>query len=415
MILLLYIASLAIISTGCFIFGFHILLKDRSSKINRLFFLNSMLLNGVIVFTLLIQFADEAYNAAVLQSIYNIVLILFLLESLYFNIIFTRQKLKPFTALVLSLYALIVFIIFIIRGPDFFELTRVKGVWVYELVNNYFWFLIYSPLLIIIAVLMLHTLYKYSRTAELIKEKKQAKAIMLGILAACSGGFCFLMIFPALNIYRAPLLTPYFFAVYLYGVFYAMIKYKFLSFSIEDIAYEILWYIEDIVIILKPDKTVMDVNNNLSIALPGEPESYCGRNLSELIEYDEEFVIKLDKLIAGEISSFKDRIVYKNEPESIIADASISRVLDNFGDFEAILIVSRENRGIKQFRQYFKITAREMEIVDLAISGITNRDIAEKLQIAERTVEAHLNNIYNKMGINNKIELYRVAGEFSIH
>ena len=128
MILLFYIASLAIISTGCFIFGFHILLKDRTSKVNRLFFINSMLLNGVIVFTLLIQFADEAYNAAVLQSVYNIVLILFLLESLYFNIIFTRQKLNQFTALLLSLYSVFVFVVFILHGPDYFELTRVRGV-----------------------------------------------------------------------------------------------------------------------------------------------------------------------------------------------------------------------------------------------------------------------------------------------
>ena len=34
-----------------------------------------------------------------------------------------------------------------------------------------------------------------------------------------------------------------------------------------------------------------------------------------------------------------------------------------------------------------------------------NKEIAEQLGISQRTVEAHKNNLYRKLGINNTIEL----------
>lgn len=412
--LLFYIASFAVIATGCFILGFYILSNDRSSRINRLFFLNSILLNAVILFTIFTQLPDEIYYVKLFQSIYNIILILFLIESLYFNLVFTKQKLNHFSAVLLSLFSGIVFVIFIIYGQNLFYITKVNGLWVYELVNFRFWFFLYTPLLFLIAALMLFYLFRFSRNALLNKEKIQAKTIMISISAACACGFCFLMIFPVFGIYKIPLLTPYFFAVYLFGVFYAINRYRFLSFGIKDISNEVLSYIKDIIIIMKPDKTIMDSNSNFSLLLGQNSDFFAGRDIMELIEYNESFSGALDELIEGKINSFSSRIVYKNQPENIVTDSSVLRIQDKFGDFAAILIVSMENRGVSQFRKHFKITEREMEIIYLTTSGLTNKDISEKLKIAERTVETHLGNIYNKLGINNKVELLRITGEFSV-
>jgi DNA-binding CsgD family transcriptional regulator len=261
---------------------------------------------------------------------------------------------------------------------------------------------------------MLFYLFRFSRNALLKKEKIQAKTIMISISAACVFGFCFLMIFPVFGIYKIPLLTPYFFAVYLFGVFHAMNRYRFLSFGIKDISNEVLSYIKDIIIIMKPDKTIMDSNSNLSLLLSQNSDYFRGRDIMDLIEHNESFSGALDELIEGKINSFSSRIVYKNQPENIVTDSSVLRIEDKFGDFAAILIVSMENRGVSQFRKHFKITEREMEIIYHTTSGLTNKDISEKLKITERTVETHLGNIYNKLGVNNKVELLRVTGEFSI-
>jgi len=51
------------------------------------------------------------------------------------------------------------------------------------------------------------------------------------------------------------------------------------------------------------------------------------------------------------------------------------------------------------------LSAREMEIVRLAATSHHNREIAETLHIAEGTVKVHLHNIYEKLGIDGRVEL----------
>jgi predicted ATPase/DNA-binding CsgD family transcriptional regulator len=52
-----------------------------------------------------------------------------------------------------------------------------------------------------------------------------------------------------------------------------------------------------------------------------------------------------------------------------------------------------------------QLTFREAEIADLAARGMSNRSIAEHLFISKRTVDAHLDHIYAKLGISSRVEL----------
>ena len=53
------------------------------------------------------------------------------------------------------------------------------------------------------------------------------------------------------------------------------------------------------------------------------------------------------------------------------------------------------------------LTAREREIAELIAAGRTNREVAEQLVLSIRTVEAHLRNIYGKLGVRSRVELAR--------
>ncbi len=52
-----------------------------------------------------------------------------------------------------------------------------------------------------------------------------------------------------------------------------------------------------------------------------------------------------------------------------------------------------------------QLTPRESEVVDLVISGCRNREISERLAISEKTVKAHLSNIFAKLGVRDRLEL----------
>lgn len=50
------------------------------------------------------------------------------------------------------------------------------------------------------------------------------------------------------------------------------------------------------------------------------------------------------------------------------------------------------------------LTDREMGVLRLAAQGLTNYDIAQRLYISVRTVEAHLTHIYNKLGVSSRTQ-----------
>jgi len=53
-----------------------------------------------------------------------------------------------------------------------------------------------------------------------------------------------------------------------------------------------------------------------------------------------------------------------------------------------------------------KLSDREREVVEHLLSGRTNREIADRLEISERTVKNHLWKIYKKMGVETRMQLF---------
>lgn len=51
-----------------------------------------------------------------------------------------------------------------------------------------------------------------------------------------------------------------------------------------------------------------------------------------------------------------------------------------------------------------ELTEREIEVLQLAGKGITNREIADSLSISHRTVQAHLSHIFSKLGVGSRTE-----------
>ncbi|MFE3838402.1 response regulator transcription factor [Pseudogemmobacter sonorensis] len=56
------------------------------------------------------------------------------------------------------------------------------------------------------------------------------------------------------------------------------------------------------------------------------------------------------------------------------------------------------------------LSAREAEVMDLMLTGAMNKQIAEALGIAMRTVEVHRGRVLAKMGVRNALELAALIG-----
>ena len=55
------------------------------------------------------------------------------------------------------------------------------------------------------------------------------------------------------------------------------------------------------------------------------------------------------------------------------------------------------------------LSDRELQVLELVASGLTNQDIAKNLDISKRTVDSHISNILTKTDTNNRVSLVRWA------
>ena len=69
--------------------------------------------------------------------------------------------------------------------------------------------------------------------------------------------------------------------------------------------------------------------------------------------------------------------------------------------------ISKTEKTLKEdFIKDFGITKREQEIIEALLHGKSNKELAETLFVSEKTIETHLANIYRKVGVKNRLELF---------
>lgn len=51
------------------------------------------------------------------------------------------------------------------------------------------------------------------------------------------------------------------------------------------------------------------------------------------------------------------------------------------------------------------LTEREQQVAELVSKGLSNREVANEVQIIEKTVKFHLTNIYKKMNVKSRAQL----------
>ena len=120
-----------------------------------------------------------------------------------------------------------------------------------------------------------------------------------------------------------------------------------------------------------------------------------------------------DEVLAGMLRAGAAGFVLKGVPAE-----DLQRAVRTVAGGEAWLDPSVTGRVLDVYRQapsgeasrlgrqaLQSLTARELEVVTLITEGSTNKHIAETFGISEETVKRHLTNIFNKIGVGNRLEL----------
>ncbi len=98
-----------------------------------------------------------------------------------------------------------------------------------------------------------------------------------------------------------------------------------------------------------------------------------------------------------------------NSGSVLISPSVASKLFNQIQHFE-----SRDKIGVNTVEDPIppwmkSLSLREREVLKLIAKGLTNRQIADKLFIAEQTVRNHVSIIYSKLGVHNRISTMQLA------
>jgi DNA-binding NarL/FixJ family response regulator len=161
----------------------------------------------------------------------------------------------------------------------------------------------------------------------------------------------------------------------------------------------------------KPDLILMDINmpgmNGID-ATRQVKEKYPDIKVMMLTVFDEDEKI-FQSILAGAsgymLKDEKPAKIMEAIEECMEGGAPMSPVIAS----KALQLLRGKREQQNKNAEEYGLTKRELEILQKTSEGLTNNQIAEVLFISPKTVRKHIENIYQKLQVHNRVEAVNVA------
>lgn len=100
--------------------------------------------------------------------------------------------------------------------------------------------------------------------------------------------------------------------------------------------------------------------------------------------------------------------------KKIIEYIKISKKLGNFPDQKKNKVFETETKRPEMLEPIERLSQREIEILNLLVKGMSNKEIAEALYISTNTTQWHISHIYSKLEVKSRTQAIRKARELEI-
>lgn len=159
---------------------------------------------------------------------------------------------------------------------------------------------------------------------------------------------------------------------------------------------------------LHPDVVITDVSmpnmSGIQLTKKLKEEHPNVKVLIISMHNDDDYII--DALEAGAMGYItKD----SNDDEIINAVHSISNDKMYYGSSISDVFAKKILKQNKSANEIEKLTERELEVLELIVLGMSNKEIANKLFVSKRTVDNHRTNCMRKIRANNTADIVRIA------
>lgn len=194
--------------------------------------------------------------------------------------------------------------------------------------------------------------------------------------------------------------------------------------------------VDDQLIIREGLKKLLEIDENIVVV----SEASNGLECMEIIEENRPEVILMDIKMPGINGIETTRLIHQKYPEikiiilTIYDDAGfvtsainegasgylmknasrnkimqcLKHVVDEGSFLDPVVTTSVldfvKHDKVKSEKRSIALTKREIEVLQSLVSGLIDKQIADKLFISEHTVRSHIKNIYRKMGVSSKAQ-----------
>jgi DNA-binding NarL/FixJ family response regulator len=154
---------------------------------------------------------------------------------------------------------------------------------------------------------------------------------------------------------------------------------------------------------LRPDVLLLDLI--MPSFKPAEFENWVREKHPEVVtliltEHDQDAY--LASMMDSGASGYLDKKMRVNDILAAIRRAALGKILFDKDQMER---AKRWREEVKA--RWESLSARELDVLQLLIEGKNNKEMVESLRISINTVEKHLKNIYEKLGVTSRTEAIR--------
>lgn len=219
--------------------------------------------------------------------------------------------------------------------------TRQYYGWSVSWADNIWTYLFYSYYLFF-TLISLTIIYLYHRKTEIIFIKKQAKVIIVTICICVLAGTFMDVIVQEAGFINIPPITNLLVAVFAGGVIYAMSKYRFLTISPAIAADKIVSAMDELLILLNRDGSILNVNKATLETLKFDEKELSGKDLSVLFSEEDDFRCLAEKISREEAVKNCDSSFRSKDGVIVPVIFSSSPLRDNTGQTIGTVFIARD-------------------------------------------------------------------------
>ena len=208
-------------------------------------------------------------------------------------------------------------------------------------------------------------------------------------------------------------ISPILMSVWITGMYIAAKRHGFLEIFPEATAQEILHSLNEQIILVDKNGEILYMNDTANNYFKNSIHKSNSGNIIHYFDFEEnEDITGILKQIDKHEKSIKATTLAGKSDVRQVFDINIGIVKDKYNEPSAYLFKAKISKNFILLREEYSLTERESEVIYLLANNFKNKTIGRHLGITERTVKAHLTNIYAKFNITGKIELLNILTKY---